>query len=145
MADANVKVDGVEEVAENEVVESEPKKTDSTQAKGAEKKFTDADMAAVRRSKEKELTTARDSWEAEKATLRSTIEGQEATIKKVVDMLRKDVELDEDVMGLLEGKPVAEQLEWLLKKAEKQTDIPRTPKGEGKRPQKYTFKITNTV
>ena len=28
MADANVKVDGVEEVAENEVVESEPKKTD---------------------------------------------------------------------------------------------------------------------
>lgn len=137
--------DAVEEVAEQP--EGEPKKTDGKQDKAAVKKFTDAEMATLRRNKDKELTTAREGWETEKATLQETITGQEATIKKVVELLRKDVELDDDVMELLDEKSASEQLEFLLKKAEKanKQDIPRTPHGDGKRTQKFTFKQTNVV
>lgn len=138
-----------ETTQETEVTE-EPKvepKTDAKQDKKGDKKFTDGDVAQIRRTEQKKLTDAQSAWEEEKTTLQSTIDSQNETIQEMVDLLKKDLELDDDYLELLEEKSPMEQLKALRKRAEKASkqDIPRTPKGEGKRNQQFTFQRKNTV
>jgi hypothetical protein len=145
----NAKTETQEENVEviEEQTEGEPKPTDAKQVKAAEKKFTDADMASLRKSKDKELTRERETWTTEKETMQSTIEGQEEVIKDVLTLLQKDLEVDDDVMELLKDKTPAEQLKFLMKKVEKigKRDIPRTPKGEGEGSKDLPFRRKQTV
>lgn len=133
MTDENLK----EAETETEQV-SEPK-TDAKQDKSGDKKFTDSDVAAIRRKASRELTDAQAAWENEKSTFQATIDSQNETIKSMVDLLKKDVEFPDDMLELLEEKSPAEQLTFLLKRAEKSAQIPRTPQGNGKRNESLTF------
>jgi hypothetical protein len=131
--------------AEVETEQEGEQKTDAPQAKSSDKKFTDSDMAALRRKLSKEHSDKETAWNTERGTLQGTIDTQNETIKEMVDLLKKDVEFDPDYLELLEEKSPADQLKILLKKAEKVQDIPRTPQGKGQLPKQLPFKRTNTV
>jgi hypothetical protein len=139
MADENLENVEVEEQADGE------QKTDAKQDKKGDKKFTDADMASLRRRLSKDHSDAEANWTTEKETLQGTIDTQNETIKEMIGLLKKDVELDDDLMELLEDKSPVDQLKFLLKRTEKVTNIPRTPQGKGQLPKQLPFKRTNTV
>lgn len=130
-----------EDIVEDAVTE-EPKvepKTDGKQVKVADKKFTDSDMAALRRTLTKQHADAETAWNTDKETLQAQVDAQNTTITEMVELLKKDIELDPDIDELLSEKSPAEQLSFLLKKSAKKQDIPRTPKGSGERNNKPLF------
>lgn len=136
-----------DDIEVTEQSEREHKPTDAKQVKAAEKKFTDADMASLRKSKDKELTKAQETWTTEKEAMQTTIDDQNSTIQEVLTLLQKDLEIDDDVMELLKDKTPAEQLRFLLKKVEKigKRDIPRTPRGQGDVSKDLPFRRKQTV
>lgn len=132
--------ENVEEVVETKVEPKTDAKQETKKGDKQDKKFTDADMANLRRSLSKQHSEAETAWNTEKETMQARLDAQDATITKMVDLLKKDVELPEDFAELLEEKSPSEQLEFLLKQASKVTDIPRTPQGKGDRNHKFVFK-----
>lgn len=120
----------IKQDAETEQQEVEPK-TDGKQDKAAEKKFTDSDVAAIRRKASKELTDAQTAWNEEKTNFQSTIDAQNEALEEMVALLEKDTEISEDVKELLKEKSPIDRLKFLRKRAEKVADIPPTPRGVG--------------
>jgi hypothetical protein len=126
--------DAIEQDTVDETTEVEEKETGSDQKKTG-KTFTQEEVNALiakeksawKRSHEKE----KGSWSESEQTLRDQLAEQGEVIQSQVDVLKKDLALDELTLELLSEKPPLEQYRFLLKKMEKadKRDIPRTPQG----------------
>lgn len=129
-----------------EEVETEPEKGTGTDQTKTGKTFTQDDVnkliakekASWKRSADKEKATLSETEQ----TLRDQLTARDEIIQKNVDLLKKDLNIDEEDWELtMADRDVLFQYDYLLKKAEKASkkDIPRTPKGEGERNEKVTF------
>lgn len=138
MADENVEQEEVE-------TETDEKGTGTDQTK-TEKPFTQEEVnrliarekATWKRSADKEKSALSET----ETSLREQLTKRDEIIQKNVDLLKADLQMDdEDWELLMADRDVLFQYDYLLKRMEKagKKDIPRTPSGEGQLKQKPTF------
>lgn len=132
--------------------ETEEKGTGTDQTKTV-KTFTQEDVnkivakekAAWKRSSDKASTDHETIVDG----LRADITKRDEIIQKNVDLLKKDLNIDEEDWELtMADRDVLFQYDYLLKRMEKlgKKDIPRTPSGNGELKQKPTFQHkTSTI
>ena len=124
---------------------TEEKETGTDQTKTG-KTFTQEDVnkliakekASWKRGADKE----KETWTTAETSLREQLTARDEIIQKNVDLLKQDLNIDEEDWELtMADRDVLFQYDYLLMKAEKlsKKEIPRTPKGEGERNQKFTF------
>lgn len=139
MADENLE-------QETEVTEADDKATGTDQTK-TEKTFTQTEVnsliakekASWKRSADREKTAMSET----ENSLREQVKSRDAIIQKNVDILKKDLNVDEEDWNLLmSDRDVLFQYDYLLQRVSKteKKDIPRTPNGDGELKQKPTFK-----
>jgi hypothetical protein len=145
----NAKVD--EQVEEEVETETDDKGTGTDQTKTG-KTFTQEDVnkliAKEKASWKRGVDKEKETWTTAEQTLREQLTARDEIIQKNVDLLKKDLNIDEEDWELtMADRDVLFQYDYLLKKVEKlsKKDIPRTPKGEGERNEKFTFTRRNTV
>ena len=139
-----------EVVVEETEAETGEQSTGSNQTKKQEtftqeqvNKILAKEKATWKRSADKE----KEALSGAEAELREKIIARDAVIQKSVDLLKQDMNIDEDFQELLNGMDVLAQYEWLLKKAEKagKQDIPRTPQSQGDAIKSSPFRRRQTV
>lgn len=139
-----------DEIVIDEQTESEQQGTGTDQTK-TEKTFSQDDVnrliAKEKSTWKRQHDKDKEIWSDAEETLRKQVTDLGEAIQSQVDTLKKDLELDDLTLELLNEKSPLEQYRFILKKMEKsaKTDIPRTPRGEGNLPPAQPFKRTNSV
>lgn len=130
--------------------ETEEKGTGTDQTKTA-KTFSQEEVNKI---VAKEKATWKRSADASKTdhetivgSMQKDIEKRDEIITKQVELLVKDLGLDEETLELLNGLDVLARYDWILKKVEKagKQDVPRTPKASGERQPARPFRKTTLV
>lgn len=118
--------------------ETEQKATGTDQT-STEKTFTQADVNKIVAKEKASWKRTHDASQSEHDTvvtgLQKDIEKRDAVIQSTVDLLKKDLEIDEDEWQAgFADRDVLEQYQYLVKRAEKaakkDAQFPRTPKGK---------------
>lgn len=139
-----------EELADD-VEQTEETKQDAQPAKNEERKYSDADVNKIVAKEKAAWKRTHDKAVGDHETivdgLRKDVEKRDELITKQVDLLVKDLGLDDDTMELLNGLDVLAKYDWIMKKVEKagKQDIPRTPKGSGESKSVRPFRPTQLV
>jgi hypothetical protein len=126
--------DVIEKDTEAETAETDEKETGSDQNKNG-KTFTQDQVNALIAKEKASWKRSHDkdkgSWSEAEQSLRDQLSEQGEVIQTQVDVLKKDLNLDELTLELLAEKSPLEQYRFLLKKMEKtdKQEIPRTPRG----------------
>lgn len=137
------------DATETEAPEEKATGTDQTKT---EKTFSQEEVnkivAKEKASWKKSADHEKDGWTETEKSLKASIKEREDVIQEAVDLLKKDLNLDEDLQELFDGMDTLAQYKWLMKKVEKtgKQQIPRTPRSNvGADQSAQPFTRTNTV